>query len=854
MSLAIGNPYLAEVELKKARDSGVAAESIKVDMSRALLMQGRADDAIKAATPENKESLTNRQRLLDMQSRALLMLGKIEESCARSKAAHDLQPETVLAAQTTARCAVMREKDFPLAENLLRTALAKDKDDPTTLSLLADVLRLRGQTEKAVESYRASIAKDPLELSTRSKLVSLFVSENRLDDAQKVILEGRRIANTPNLIYMQALVEFKQGKHAKSTETLTEFLKLNPKNMPAVFLSGANALHLNKLEQAAKDLGRYLAQYPDSAQARRLLASAQTRQGLPDQALETLKPLISGDKPDSVAMAQAGEAYLAQGKYSKAVDILKRATALDPKTGPARTLLAMSHFAAGDNSRALAEMATASQLEPNSTRADSMLVGYYMQRKEFDQALKTIAAMEKKLPNDPEAQNQRGLAFIGKKDYASARASFEKALVLKPGYFPAASGLARLDILQSKNYGAAQQRFEAVLEKDKNNVEAMIALARLAEIQQKDKDYEGWLKKASSLDKTPSSRLMLAEHYIRIKNPQGALTAARDALSVFPDSISALAMLGKAQIAAGEKENAIATFTKLIAKSPKVPNGYYTLGTLQAETKQWPAARQSLTKAFELLPNSFNAAEALAMLELSQGRATEASQVARRLQKAAPKSTAGFILEGDLLIHQGKVRDAVPLYEKAYSMDKSADSLMRLHSAQIKAGDAAGADKKVQAWLQINTKDTIVRQYLAATLAARGVYQEAARIYENVLALSPNNPFVTNDLAWVYSKMGDSRAQATAELAVKLHPSSSNALDTLGWILVEQKQLSKGIAILEQATSKKDASPGIHYHLAAAYSRSGDNAKARQLLEQLLKSKTPFPEQAEATALLGKIK
>lgn len=854
MSMAIGNPYLAEVELKKARDSGVAPEAIKVEMARALLMQGRVEEALKQAEPSERDSTGNRQRLLDMQARALLALGKLDESCARAQAAHDLQPDTVIAAQAIARCAVLSGKDYQRAEDLLRGALKKDPNDATTLSQLGDVLRLRGQLPKAVESYQAALAHDPLQLSTRTRLIDLYLDDDRLEEARKLIQDGLKVANAPKLLYLQALVDFRQGNHAKAAESLAQFLKNDPDYMPAVFLNGAIALNLNKIEQAAKELGRYLAQHPDNARARRLLASAQLRQGGARQALETLKPLLDGASADGIALTQAGEAYQVLGEHRQAIGSLQQAASLDPKGGRQRTLLGMSYLAAGDSASAVTELTRAAQLDAGSTQADRLLIGYYMGRNAFDQALAAIVNMEKKSPpNDPEPHNQRGLAYLGKKDYGAARASFEKARSLNPAYLPAASGLARLDVLQSKNYKAAQQRFEAVLTSDKGNVDAMVALARLAEMQRKDNEYADWLRKAVAVDKTPGSRLLLAEHLLDKKDVKSAMAIAREASSNFPDSTETLALLARVQAAAGDKENAMATYAKLVTKAPKAPAGYYALGLLQAEAKQWTAARQSLSKAFELTPNSAKVAEALATLEFAQKRPEQAIQVARRFQKATPKSSAGLVLEGDLLVNQGKAKEAAKVLGKAYALDKSINILIKLHRAQALAGDTAEADKRLQAWLQASPKDTTVRQYFATTLAARGAYPEAAKQYETLLANAPNNPFATNDLAWIYAKMNDPRALATAEQAVKLHPRGANALDTLGWILVEKGQLPRGLSVLEQAVaSSEGARPDIRYHLAAALARSGDKARARKELEQALR--TPFPQQAEAKALMQELR
>jgi tetratricopeptide (TPR) repeat protein len=72
----------------------------------------------------------------------------------------------------------------------------------------------------------------------------------------------------------------------------------------------------------------------------------------------------------------------------------------------------------------------------------------------------------------------RGGALMGKRDFPGARRSFEQALELDPGYFPAAANLARLDLADKKPEDA-RKRFEAVLARNPKSARAYLALAQL---------------------------------------------------------------------------------------------------------------------------------------------------------------------------------------------------------------------------------------------------------------------------------------------------------------------------------------------------------------------------------------
>jgi predicted Zn-dependent protease len=110
--------------------------------------------------------------------------------------------------------------------------------------------------------------------------------------------------------------------------------------------------------------------------------------------------------------------------------------------------------------------------------ADLALIAAYLRTNQPDKALKAIDSLEKKQPDNAATHNLRARTLLSKKDIPGARQSFEKALAINPGFFPAAASLAAIDLTEKKPEDA-RKRFEAVLAADPKNIQAMLALAEL---------------------------------------------------------------------------------------------------------------------------------------------------------------------------------------------------------------------------------------------------------------------------------------------------------------------------------------------------------------------------------------
>ncbi len=858
--LLLGNIYLrlgqgdeAEKEFSRASKLGVNPESIKLQLGKALLLMGDYKRVLEEISPSESTTPRNRAAFLQMQGDALLGLNKLEEGCKLYKDSLIAEPKHVPAYWGLAICANAKG-DKSEARSMIDTAIKLDGTDPESWVVLGDFERLNNSNQGAVEAYTTSLKHDPSKLAALFGRAQLYAFTGKPDEAKADLERLKKLSpsfyGTP---FVEATLNYAAGKTDQALDSAQRALRSNPGFLPAQLLYALLQYDNKSYENAAKALASYLQRAPGHLEARKLLAATYLKLNQPDRTLDLLKPYIAAGKADAQVLALAGEAHLRGDDPNSARDLFEKAADLVPASATLRTRVGLSQLAAGEEGEAVKELEASSIMgDGKDYRADIALAYHFIAEGQFDKALAAIATLEKKLPNSPGTYNLKGQAYLGKKNFTQARKSFERSLALKPTLVSAAVQLAMMD-LQEKNLPAARGRYMAILDKDSKNIPAMVGLAELAALEKKEQEYLGWLEKASEV--SPAAyvpRAMMAQYYVGKGEPQKALAVAREALAGRPNNPEALDLLGRVQLAAGEKENARSTYIKLASLSPKSASAHYRLAQAHAAMSDEKATRGALRKALELKPDYVDALATLSALEARTGHHAEAVRIARELQ--ADNSSLGLALEGDALMMAKRYVDAARLYERALAKDMNSNLVVKQHLALLRAGESKKADDTLLGWLKGHPKDHVTRAYLAESYTKRRLNRQAIEQYQMLLSSAPNNALVLNNLAVLYQEESDPRALTMAEKVYKLNPDSPDHIDTLGWILVQQGQSARGLQLIEKAAAGAPRNPEIRFHKAYALAKAGQVAQARREISQLQKMKLSPELQQQALQLLQNLR
>ena len=849
--LETGEVAAAEVELKKALDLKASPDDVVPKLAEALLATGQ----FKKLTDEyNATKLGSAKANASLQTSlagAWAAQGKSEQFQAALKAALAADPghEPALIAQARFKAGT---RDFEGALELTESVLLKNPKSAEALRLKGDLLLYsKQQSDEALTYYRKAIEAKADLMPAHAGAINILLTTGKLDDASAQLDALKKVLpNHPQTRYLVAQLAYQKKDFKTAREQVQQLLRIAPNNTRAIQLAGAVEFQLNSLLQAEVLLSKALAASPELVLARRMLVMTYLRSGQPAKALTTLNAGIAKGIADPEINSVAGEVYLQNGDVKKAEEYFAKAAKASPEDARKKTALALSRLAGSNSEAAYGELQEIAASDKGVT-ADMALVSAHLRKGDFDKALKAIDGLEKKQPEKPLAANLRGRTLLAKKDVAGARKSFEAALKIDPTFFTAVASLAALDLADKKPEDA-KKRFEAVLAKEPKNGQALLALAELAaRINAPKEEVGALLVKATEANPTePGPRLLLVDFYLSNKDIKQATSAAQNAVATLPENPDVVDALGRVQLAAGEPNQAVTTFTKVVVLQPLSPRPLLRLADGHMANKNKDAALQTLKKALEIKPDLIDAQKGIITLNMDAKRYSEALAMAKSVQKQRPKEPVGYVFEGDINAAQKNWDAAGMAYRSGLKEAPSAELAIKLHSSFLTTNKMPDADKFAATWIKDNPNDFGFHFYLGDYAIARKDYPSAEKSYNAVIKLQPTNAAAFNNLAWVSGRLNRPNAIELAEKALQMAPQQAAFMDTLAVLLSDKGDYAKALEWQNKAMVAQPQNTLFKMNLAKIHIKGGKKDLAKKELDELAKLGDKFPNQAEVAALL----
>ena len=840
----------AIVELERARPLLATHPELALDLARARLGNGEPKKALAALNTWTGERTAE---VLALDAQTQLALGETAQAkkmLAKAMVEHPQAPSLLLA---TTRLA-LSQQDLAGAAESLKSALQAAPDDPEALLLSGKIALMQNNFPAAEIAFRANLIHAPRKEEGYAGLIQSLLAQNKGKEAHVALAELVKVApKSIDTRFAQGTVAYADGNWGAAETDLLDIIKFMPNN-PRVLLMLADAeLHQKKFNQAEAHLKTFRTNYPEHPSGARLYAHLMLELGRPKEAVAALQPIIGEANDDPGLLALLSYAQFAAGDIKNGAATLARAQTLAPDAPSLKAQKALGEVLAGDTAGGLSALEGLVAAAPDNAAPRQLLAYLQVMVGQSEAAVESAQALVKLRPKDAMALNLLGIAQGQAKRPEDAARSFAHAIAIDPNFAPALANAGML-ALNRKDFKQGRAQLEAALVADPAYTSASLALALLADREGRNADAQRLVEQAAiAQPRAAQPRWMLALHSLQQHDIPTALRYGREAFDIAPTEPKSRLLWSQILLGAQQPEKALELLIALHQEAPAFAPAALMLAEAYRQLGKIDAARETYQALLKTHPDDLQALWGWYRLEAGSKHLDAARVVVARLQKAQPTSALGDQASGELATASGDYAAAAKSYSEAFDKQPSTGILIQLAGALQASGDLSGAQERLTHWLIAHPDDIPVHGNLGELALTQGQFAAAQAQFEALLKTAPDNPIALNNLAWLYQRAGDPRALSFAERAATALPDSPEAADTLGWILVQERNLQRGIKLLERAHRDAGADPSIAYHYAYALVETGSVAPAREILKRLLAAPRKFEEREKAELLQQKI-
>jgi tetratricopeptide (TPR) repeat protein len=444
-------------------------------------------------------------------------------------------------------------------------------------------------------------------------------------------------------------------------------------------------------------------------------------------------------------------------------------------------------------------------------------------------------------PRDPTIQRQkaydRGLAYANAGKYREAIIEYRNALKADPRYGKAHYALANA-FVQVDDASGAFQEYVLAGELLPDSIDAQLhagsALLLMGYAKMAGERADRVLKRDPN---NVDAKILKANADAGLKNLDDAvaqLYSIADSASAKPaDQARALLHLGVMELARGHRDDAEGILRRATALEPASATNHIALANYYWAMNRRDKAETELQRVLAIDAHEPRANRALAALYMTTGRMADAERPLKALAESSPEPSARFVL-ADYYIVANRVADAIPILNKLTGdIATYAQAQLRLSLIRYLAGDAAGAERIVDATLEREPTHPRVLLMKARLLAAARKYGEAiARAEDSLTTEKSAEAYYL--LGTIHIERNESSAAIEAfNQVIKLRPTLVDALVALTALHLARNDVDTAARFASQAVANGPQSATAHLALGRALLARGDLDGAERELKPL---------------------
>lgn len=531
----------------------------------------------------------------------LLKLGYTKDAYGLMAEPGENIPDTTAYLGVLTSAAARMEDQSATLEYLKRLAASAPEDSKIQENLGLSLIAA-GEIEQGVETLNKALALDPRSEKAYSHLFGVHVQNRNYASAIQLTkqmqqsLPARAVGHTleamalfaqgdgvgaeaalrlaldkepgnPEVVSNLAQLLRAAGRDDEAVSVVEEALKQSPED-PALLLAYATlARSLGDETKAQSLLRRILDNNPDAWQVRALLARSLSETGDFAEAIAVGGSALDANPNNPQLTKTVGLALLKSGEASEALTLLDRLVSKTPTDARAQEYRSLALIQLGRNEEAWTAIEKAARLEPDNAAIKLAQANLLLLLGRLDESQKLVSALKQDTPEDERLLVIEGKIALKEGRPEQAAAAFEAALAQD------ANSLIFLDLVHARfQAGQGEKGLASMADWVAENPQDTLVRHRQAEYlmalrrwEEAAMSYEALLARQPNDARALNN---LAWVKIELGDSQSALTAARRAADLVPQSISVSDTLAMALLHAGQEHEAIELLKTITENAP----------------------------------------------------------------------------------------------------------------------------------------------------------------------------------------------------------------------------------------------------------------------------------------------
>jgi tetratricopeptide (TPR) repeat protein len=627
---------------------------------------------------------------------------------------------------------------------------------------------------------------------------------------------------------LKGYLAFEDHKPEDAIKTLREADQVRPMQAPVVYPL-VRALILDHQEPAAEKLALdFLQKNKTFGPIYDVLFGLYNGAGRPAEAENILKAKVDNNPKQSSYVLTLAEYYRLQKRPGDEKKTLQRLID-NPKDYPhPHALVGDFYLAQREAPAAMDEYNQGVKSDPqNKALYQKRMVNGLLLEGKKDEAKATLGELAKSQPKDDEVHLAQATLWIEGGKPADVDAAIN---VLKP--------------LVEKKPGDGNRHFR---------------LGQAYQLKGRNQEAEAeWREAVKNDPKLLPPRMALAELNLQTGRFSGALAYCDEILSRDKNNQGARFLKALALEKSSRADEARTILTELLKEAPNSPIAKLAMGGLDLGQGHLPEAEKQFAELYKVGQPDLRPLDGLMATYLKENEPAKASALMEKELALAPDKPALIVRQAELNYLTGKYAAARDNYQRLLAKDPNSPQLnQKIGEISSRMGDRDTAIRSFRKAAETDPKDLRSLVELGSLLLSNGKKQEALDIFRKCLALSPDQPAILNNVAYLIADLNGDYKEAL-ELARKglqtpNGKSDPHLTDTVGFIYWKQHLNDSALQTFQTVVKKVPDNPTYRLHYANALLAQGDKDGARMQLEAALLHNPAKDEESEIKTLLARI-